>query len=329
MFSAWGTDGTIYLTWNDGWGASTGGAASGGCSANVGLTTLSSDLSLATAKNCMTSFGTQNQQNTGGWTDNYTWKSGGIIYINDGSTPTGLYWNVMRQLGVSPFTRANASIMYSTDGGTTWCAPGHSGGSCSTTGDPPAANTAEFTSLPTMNFVQYEKGGTGALTVDCQNSYIYSFSTTGDFASTYLMRAARGSNLQSAGSWQYYTGVIGGDACSLGNWSSTFSGATLMSSAPPYVVYIPSYGYLVATLASSGPLFSRASSITGTWTQAFYDSGAGNFYGSAAAMISTLTTDAGGNINLYVCFGAQYLFDTGTGSTPYSPTFRAMSINKP
>lgn len=326
LFSTWATDGTIYFSWNDGWGASTGGGASGGCSANMGLAVLSQDMTTAMARNCMSSFGTQNQTNTGGWTDGLTWKSGGIEYINDGSTPTGLYWNVMRQQSNSPFNRANGSIMYSGDGGVTWCNPA---ATCSTSGAPPVANTAEFTVLPTINFIHYEQGASGTLTVDCQNLYIYAFGTTGDFSQTYLLRAARGSNLQSFGTWQYYAGAIGGNPCTGGNWQAGLSGATVMTPVPPSTVYIAGYGYLFATTGPEGIIFYTAASITGNWTQVYVDSGAGNLYGSADMMINTMSVDGAGNISLYVCFGGQFLFDNGTGSTLYSPAFRLMHINHP
>jgi len=248
------------------------------------------------------------------------------MYIDDGVTAPGLYLNVFRQKAGPPWNRANASIMYSADGGSTWCNPA---GACNTNGAAPAANTAEFSSLPTMNFVQYEKAGTGTLTVDCQNLNIYAFSTTGDFASTYLMRAARGSNLQLAANWQYYSGAINGDVCAAGNWSSSFGNATFISAIPPSTVYIPNYGYLLGTYTDAGMVFYRASTLSGTWTQVFIDSAAGNLYGSVAALLPTLSTDASGNIHLYVCFVGQYLFDDGQGNTLYSPAFRWMTINKP
>lgn len=333
-FSTWATDGTVYFPWNDGWGASNSGAAAGGCSANVGMTTISSDLETIAQKNCMSSYGMNAQTNTGGWSDGKTWKSGGLVYINDGSTSTGLYWNVMRQLDMPPWTRANASIVYSSDGGTTWCAPGHSGGSCATNGDAPAANTAEFTSLPTMYFVEYEQGASGTLTVDCQNSWIYAYGITGDYSASYLMRAARGSNLQSAGSWTYYSGTAGGDACSSGNWNSSFGSATQLGggsltepSSSFSVVYIPNYGYLAAT--ASNVFFYSSQSVTGPWTLVYNDTLSGSLYSFVHPMLNTLSVDGGGNISMYVYFGGSSSRDTNTGSTPYSAFFRKLFINNP
>jgi hypothetical protein len=338
LFSAWTLSGAVYLTWNDGWGASTSGGLSGGCSANMGIATLSADLTTATQKNCMSSFGTLGQTNTGGWSDGSDWKSGGVIDVEDGSTAEGLYWSVFRQDPSGPYTRTNSSIMYSSNGGTTWCAPGHSGASCSANGDAPAANTAEFTSLPTMYFVEYEKGATGSLTVDCQNSYIYSYSTTGDFTATYLMRAARGSNLQLAANWQYYSGAIGGNACTSGNWQSGFSGSTMIvggsitiQSSTNAVVYIPGYGYVLGMIANYTPAawFYSSASITGPWVEVFQDGAAANLYGFTGPLLHTLTTDGSGNIHIWFAFSGSSTLDTGAGSTPYSPHFREMTINAP
>jgi hypothetical protein len=327
-YYAWATDGTNYATWNDGDGPTSSGFS--GCSSNIGVATIASNLQSALYTNCMSSMGTLGETNTGGWTDGYTWKSAGITYINDGSTPTGLYWSVFRDLDSSPYTKANGSIMYSADGGTTWCAPGHSGGTCNTNGDAPAANTAEFTSLPVLYFVQYEQGSSGTLTVDCQNSYIYAYGLDGALSANYLMRADRGTNLQTASNWQYYSGVIGGNACTSGNWSSSFSRATQFaptawSGLSPAVVYVSGYGYVSGSITISGAtgsVFYTATSITGPWTQIYVETVP--LYSFVAPILSTLQS-SGGTYTMYVGFSGNAIYDNG-GVSAYSPHFRLMTI---
>lgn len=321
-FTAWGPS-TIWMSWNDG-----SGPSQASCSANMGMLTLSSNLETASLKNCMSSFGTAGQENTGDWTDGYTWKSAGMEYIDDGSTATGLYWSVMRQLDSSPFTRANGFLMYSSDGGTTWTNPA---GASNTNGAAPLqADTVEFSNTPTLYFVQYEQGATGALTVDCQNSYIYAYGITGNFVDVYLLRAARGSNLQSSSHWQYYSGTVGGSACVSGNWTSSFGSATIIGgsgittqSASFSAIYIPTYGYLLTGLASPGTIFYNAQAVTGPWTAVYEDNNAGNTFGFSTPLLNTLAIDGSGNISLDILFSGNY-----TGSH-YAPFFRWMTIAAP
>lgn len=334
MFTTWDSSGAAFMTWNDGWGPSDSGASSGGCSRNIGLSTISSDLTTAAKVNCMDSFGTIAQANTGGWTDGKTWKSGGILAINDGSTAAGLYWSVMRQLDTPPWTRTFGSIMYSSDGGTTWCNPA---ASCSTSGAPPAANTGEFTDTPTLGFVQYEQGATGTLNVDCQGSYIYAYGTTGDFTNAYLLRGARGTNLQSFSNWQYYSGAVGGDVCTSGNWTSTFTSATKLigtgttvdTSSTYVATYIAGFGYLLAETETNGTVLYKSSKLTGPWAEAYADGKDGQAFSFVSPILSTMAVDGSGNISMYLAFAGSYLTDTNTGSTPYSPHFRLMHINAP
>jgi Concanavalin A-like lectin/glucanases superfamily len=344
-YSAWASGGTQYISFNDGQGFSPSGgigSGGGGCEqgsgfgANIGFATIDASLQAGTNVNCMTSAGYASQTNTGGWTDNATWKSTGVLAINDGATTTGTYWAVQRQLDSSPWTPSNASIMFSADGGVTWCAPGHTGGSCNTNGDAPAANTGEFNAnFLLLAFLEYEQGATGALSVDCNPSYIYAYGGNSTYTSWILGRVARGTNLQTAANWTFYTGAVGGNPCSSGNWSSSSSGATTLLSFAggginfvPALIYISGYGYVLASNDQSNDvLFYSAATNTGPWKLQYFEPSAvnGGPYNFTQPMLASLQTVPNGYA-VQVVTGGSYTRDTNNTSTPYSPYFRTLTI---
>ena len=265
--TAWALDGTVYRTFGDGYGF---GQANAGCNngnqgANIVVGKfLGSPPYLNGANvNCLSSFGEQTQTNLGRCAGNTIWKPQGLMYIADGQTAPGLYLWVSCLLAVPPFTYSNPSLMYSPDGGATWCAPGHTGSACSTNGDRPAS--VEFTNQALIRFVQFERGAAGILTQDQNNLFLYAFGgepITGGY-SYVLMRAARGSNLQVAASWQFYIGPIGGSVSLAANWSASDTGATLVMpffTGDGETTWISGYGYL----SVSGEI-NTAQTLTGPW----------------------------------------------------------------
>jgi hypothetical protein len=337
--SAWASSG-VYVTFADGHGFT----GTDGCNAaNTGYNLMVSQFTGAGFPytdgcqiNLMSSFGSIAQTNTGGWTDGYTWKPSGIIYINDGQTATGLYLWVERQLDSSPFTSANPSLMYSPDGGTTWCAPGHSGAQCSVNGDPPAANTQMFTSSKEclLFFVQYEKNAAGTVNVDGETAYIYVFAEDNS-GNRILMRAARGANLQSAVSWQFYTGAVGGNIAASGNWSSSDASATVIQTGgyEGQVVYIPYYGYIWVSYAASAPVFSIASQLTGPWTSAYSESEiGGGLYEFPALDLSSVSVSSQlpFSATAYIRFAGSYTLQTSNPATNnYSMFWRQLTFTGP
>ena len=328
FYRAWRSDGVLNISWNDGNGFSN---PTGGCSANMGLGTLSADLSQGTVVNCMASMGPKIGYGYGICSSAETWKSAGMIYVNDGSTPTGLYWSAHCMHNGVPWTPAKETIMYSPDNGVTWCQPGHTGAQCNVNGDVPTTGTGEFnTNFFDIQFVQYEKGATGALTTDCQNSYIYAYGGSSDFTTYILGRFARGTNPQVAANWTFFHGAAGADACASGNWQNSSTGATTLLASTggginfmPSIVYIQGYGYLTAQNDfNNGLSFLTSQRVTGPWVPQLYEAQIpGNSYNFATPLLSTVS----GN-TIEVMMGGSYLRDTGTGSTPYSPYFRKLTL---
>jgi hypothetical protein len=341
-YTTWDSSGNVYMTTNDGQGfAGSGGIPSGGCNngasagANVAIAILSSNLQTGTSKNCIASAGYLAQSNTGGRTDGYTWKSTVPIAINDGITTTGLYWPWDRQLDSPPFTVASEYIQFSPDSGATWC----NSADCPTTnanGDaPPSTVAAEFTTnFLAIDFMQYEQGGTGVLNVDCNPTYIYAYGANSARSIFILGRVARGTNLQLASNWSFYTGAIGGNPCTSGNWSSSSSGATTLYSsstgeAQPAIVYIGgTVGYLMSMWDTSNNIYLyTAPANTGPWSLQYFEAGASNGgpYAFPQPLLSTLTSVTGG-YRIELVMTGNYSRDTDNSSTPYSPYFRLLTI---
>lgn len=348
-YVTWDSTGTQYITFNDGQGfVATGGiGGAGGCGAsgaNAGMGTVNLSGTVMTKVNCMTSMGTTGQQNTGGWGDGYTWKSSGIAAINDGSTTTGLYWDVFRQLDTAPpWTKAYSSIMFSADGGVTWCAPGHTGGSCNTNGDAPANNTGEFNSnFMAIQFVQIEKGNAGTVNVDCNSTYIYAYGGDASNTNWILGRVARGTNLQTAASWSFYIGAAGGDACNNANWQASSAGATVLllpasANLYPSFIYISGFGYLCASITSPSDTvsFFSSSKVTGPWINQFveapaanipkgngaFGNGVGGSYGFIQPLLSSVTA-----IPPFGWSVANILTGTYLSAGVYAPFIRKLYI---
>jgi len=261
---AWATDGTLYTTWNDGYGF----APTGDCNGTIGQNLLLAKF-VGTGYlnglnvNCMTEFCAYDTSNCPSpWSDGNTWKSSGLNYVEDTSRPSGLlYWFVFRQASLPPFSGQTPYLMKSTDGGATWCNPNHSTGitTCSISpdanGDVPAP-----TDTPTMSgsefarpmFVQYEQGSTGSLNIDGNPTYLYVWMEDAGLTSWYLGRCARVSDCQQAANWSFYVGAIGEDPSVGSNWSSSVSASTVMFSTPlgesaqGAPKYFPGVGYLWA-----------------------------------------------------------------------------------
>ena len=324
--TAWAADGTVYQTFGDGTGFNAGCP---GSNLLVGKFTGSAPFLTGTNLNCMSSFGTQSQVNSGGWTDGKDWKPGGMQYVADGMTATGLYLWVERDLAVSPFTYSNPFLMYSPDGGATWCAPGDS--TCLASGDAPAPGGSMFPDLAIVRFVQFEKGATGAIAFDGNASYLYCIAMRGALPySELLMRVARGSNLQSATSWQFYNGPIGGDITASANWSTSDSGATvLLTGNDGQVTYIPGFGYLKTdTYSAANDLeFYSAPTLTGPWTGVFYEGPVNPpLYGFPGIDLSSLSV-TGRTATANVSFQGSYLDQTNNPATnQYSQFWRKMTL---
>ena len=355
-YSTWDSAGNIFLTFADGTGYGQNGLTSGclinSFGNNVGLATINANLTLATNVNCFSSMGGAGGTNTGGWTDGWVWKNSGLIAINDGRTKPGIYLSVHRQFDdigagiyTSPFPLGSDTIMYSPDAGVTWCAPGHTivAGTCNTNGDAPAPNTYEFQSpFLDVQYIQYEQGGTGAMAVDCQNNYIYAYGSTTDFTRYILGRVARGTDLQVAANWTYYTGAVGGNVCTSGSWGSVATSGTVLYSLPvpsfsqpttnfmPAIVYIPGWGYLMTINNGIDTLiFNRAPSPSGPWSTVYTEPGTFtySFYSPMLHTLKTMTNPAGWSIEI-LCSGYYQSAGANTASnqTTYSHFYRTLTI---
>jgi hypothetical protein len=231
--------------------------------------------------------------------------------------------------------------MCSPDAGRTLCAPGHTGTQCNANGDSPAADTAEFpVDFNSIQFVQYEQGATGAVIVDCNPAYLYAFGRTSTAAGLVLGRVARGSNLQSATSWSFFSGTIGADPCVPGNWQSSPTGARAICAASGgtcdlennAVLYIAGFGYLMSNMGGANGLTFElwtAPILTGPYTSVLtYDTSplnSGHGYTTSNPLLHTLRQSAGG-WSLQFVWGGSNIGDNGTSTTTYSPWFTTLSI---
>lgn len=340
--TAWAANGTVYRTFGDGYGFGPSGCNNGNGGANLIVGAFSGTAPYLNGANinCMTSMGAQTQVNAGGWGDGLDWKPTGLMAVSDGQTAAGLYMWVARTVAAVPFNQSNSSLMYSPDGGVTWCAPGHTGSQCNTNGDAPAAGTWMFPQGP-IRFVEYEKGASGAITQDGNQSYIYCYagqSVPGYLWNFVLMRAPRGSSLQSASSWQFYVGAIGGNVATSGNWSASASSATALYSGgltDGAVAWIPGYGYLLPAQAASntgnaGLVFSSSPTLTGPWAVVFTEPPiAGVDYGFPGVDLSSLVI-AGNTATANVMFDGSYLYlSSSPTSNEYSLFWRQVTIPIP
>jgi hypothetical protein len=344
-YTTWASDGTLFLGNNDGQNFTTT-AITNGCQSSGSATALgkiNSAFTIGTVINCLTSNGTIAQTDTGGWTDGLRWGEFGMLYVNDGSTTTGLYW-LWGRVPNTPGNQVNSSIMYSPDEGVTWCAPGHTGGSCNTNGDSPAANTAEFaTNFNSIQFIQYEQGATGTAPVDCNPTYIYAVGRSTDGTKLFLGRVTRGTNLQTYASWSFYTGSTGGNPCTSGNWGAQASATAICQSSGGScdlenntIIYISGFGYLMSNMGGSDGLTFElwtAPTFTGPWTSVMtYDTTAlngGYGFTTSNPMLSSLTETGPSSWSIVFCWGGSSLSDTDNATTPYSPWFIQLSYAGP
>lgn len=328
--TAWGSDGTVYTTFGDTTGFNTG------CSNNLTIgkfTDVAPHLTGANI-NCMTAFGGKSS-GSGYCASVGSWKPGGILQISDGLTAAGLYMWIECVQTSTPFAYSKPSLLYSADNGVTWCAPGHTGGACSTAGDVPSAPLFAG-NLAIVRFVQYEKGASGTLVVDDNNTYIYAIGMSSSSGVPYneiLMRATRGSNLQTAASWQFFTGTLGSSISTPGSWASSTSGATvLMSGDDGTIRWIPGYGYLKTDVfdAMADLEFYTAPTLTGPWTGVFFETVINPpIYGFPALDLSSLSV-VGRTATGYVGFEGSASLQTGNPITnQYSQFWRQLTISAP
>jgi hypothetical protein len=258
MFTAWGpgTPGTLYVTFDDGHGFSTGRS----CDGNIVLGKFQDGTYLnGTNLNCMTGYCAEATTNCpASWSDNRTWKTSGITYVVDPYHTASLYLWAYRQDNGGSYTGANPFLIRSLDGGVSWCNPHHSNSieSCSvatdTNGDVPAGSdtpTISSTRMVRPEFVQYEQSSSGSLNVDNNPNYLYVMGADSTDQNMYLARCARSVDCTQNGQWQFYVGPLGGDPANGDNWSSSDSSATIFLTFPNAAVqgrpkYINGYGYL-------------------------------------------------------------------------------------
>lgn len=336
--TAWGADGTIYTTFGDGYGFQTSNVGCIGSSIIIGKFTGSAPYLNGSNANCLTNFGTIAETGIGVCSGG-SHKPGGVQNINDGQTigagSAAVYmWDSCAETS-SPFQYTTSTLLYSPNGGVTWCAPGHTGGQCSANGDVPAS--AQFTGSKEaiIRFVQYEQGAAGSITFDGNNSYIYgvSFYDASPYY-LYLMRAARGSNLQLAETWQFYTGAIGGSIATSGSWSSSDASATALITGcnDGHVRYIPGLGYLKTDTydAAGDMVYYTAPTLTGPWAMAYYETGINPpLYGFPALDLASISQASTSPISLTGWMGYQgsYLGITGNPATnQYSQFWRQIKI---
>jgi hypothetical protein len=285
--------GGTYVSRNDGYGFAVS-PSTGACNYSTGENMLLAKWTGAgylngSNVNCMTDYcGSTVTNCPAGWTDNRVWKSTGIEYVHDASHAGSLYWWVQRQLDNGPWTGANAYLIRSLDHGASWCRPARStgvetcSGTPSTTGDVPPS-LAETPTLADPKFarpmfVQFDEPSTGATTFQGNSTYLYVMAADSLETSSYLGRCLRSADCTQSGTWQAYTGAIGGDPTVGGNWSSTLSSATLMLFNPQNTAvdvpganqpkYVAGVGYLWPqtgfTQAYDLSIF-WSNSITGPW----------------------------------------------------------------
>lgn len=351
--TAWASDGTIFQTFGDGSGFSVNNSST--CPKNnmpLGWFTGTYPYLNGVNINCMSNFGTWGQTNIGlCGTVTGSWKPAGLISINDrqtiGAGPHSWYLIVTCATTSIPFYSTYPTLLYSPDDGVTWCAPGHTGAQCSTAGDVPSVAQFTSTKVRIIRFVQYEQGDTGTATIDQHNLYVYAFAAgnPGGY-SLYLMRAARGSNLQCGPNnasalsctnpWQFYTGAVGGDITNNSNWNSSDASATVI--LPPNVNdgsyrYIPGLNYIKTDTASQNydMAYYATKTLTGPWTKMYYEPpNATYLYGFPAMDLSSITVTSTNPFQAtgWVGYTGSYLCQTDDPTTNcYSQFWRKATIS--
>jgi hypothetical protein len=227
-----------YCTYNDGDGPGSGNR-------NIGFVRLSLDLSDVNATSMTlidstSGYGPSNKSDLNGWSNGATNKSGGLDF-RDGK----LYLQVQQQChdesggvcaGLStPGSGVNSTIIVSDDATIAspnhWCNPktwAAAGNTCphnatTAAGDPPLGPTADTaimwpggSHMADMQPVQYTAGDK----TDGNATTCYWISRSSDFANYYLSKVACAS-IMDVTAWAYYTGAIGGDVGTSGNWCDT------------------------------------------------------------------------------------------------------------
>jgi hypothetical protein len=283
--TTWANDGKTYLTQNDGLGpnASLVGGRNMFLMTISDFTTIGAGVSL-TLVNSMDDFGTVTQINTNGWSDNSTWKTGGL-YSKDGV----FYWSVSRQ-DVGNNRSKNASIMKSTDNGGSWCSPAHTDhatGLCSitpsATGDAPTDGQAMFgatTNIQNIHFIQYGQDGATPIAADGNGTYTNCVADSSNWTHMYACRALNTDLPKSDGSlYQFYKGTDPAHDCSVdASWGTVGSkvatenageaGIVSIISTPIYVPLYRSYVMVVGNTvadANQNQLLS-APTFCGPWS---------------------------------------------------------------
>jgi hypothetical protein len=278
--ACWSNDNKTYLTGNDGTGPQfslTGGR-------NLFLTTLSDFINpaagiLSSVVNSMDDFGTITQLNTNGWTDGFSWKTGGVDCFN-----SKIIISAARQRPGAPYDGGNMSLIWSGDHGATWCNgehTNHTTGVCtitpSATGDAPTSGAAQWdltTNIYHIYPVQYGQDSAIPVTTENNNTYKYVYADSGDLQHIYVGRVLltdyekfdptlyswySGGTCTSNGSW----GAVGGK---VGIEPAATSGNPVVLSTPVYLAAYGAYVMNVSTTSLAPQMFFKSTSICGGWT---------------------------------------------------------------
>lgn len=210
--------GNLLVSVNDG-----GGGANVSSGRNVFMQNVSSDLLNQTTQNLFTDYGTSTQQNTNGWTDGATWKSGGLW-----ARGSNVFFSVYREVDSGNFPGQSASLLMSQDGGLTWCNSSHvvsqaCSGNASVSGSTADAPISPLAMWPTgirsvdeINYCQAQS--VSCPNVDSNSTYAYMFGWASDFTGFYLLRIPVGQVADlNVSEYQYSTGP--------NTWSSSFGSA--------------------------------------------------------------------------------------------------------
>jgi hypothetical protein len=233
--------GFYYGSYNDGLGAIACGSFGGIANRNIGFYKLTLDLAnvnntVMTLIDSTAGYGAFNTQNTNGWLNNATFKSGGVSFYG-----SNLYFAVHLQCqatlvldcvgGVAGATGVDVTILCSDDLGVHWSNPKTvaAQGGCAlhnaTTagGDPPQGPTADSavmwagqSHMSDLQFVNFAAGDS----TDGNSTTVYAF-TRGTNGLNYYLSKVPKATIQDVTTWSYYVGPLGGDVLNAANWCST------------------------------------------------------------------------------------------------------------
>lgn len=342
-FTTFDLSGNLLMTFNDGSGFNTGGSAPIGCGNNHVLGSIASGSSYLAGSNVNLFSGWAGSP---GWSDGRVWHTAGIGMYSDSNRSGGvLYLAAMRHDPAPPFQSTKPYLMKSLNAGSTWCNPAHSSGikSCSITavadgdepapGDTPTINTSK---CGWLQLHQFEVGGTGAITFEGNNSYIYGNCIDETQENTYVVRCARSADCTQSGTWEGYIGAQGGDVSNNANWSTTttnwLSVPELAGVLQTRLVYVgPPFGYIVPiekTLPYAG-LMLRADSITGPFYSFGYLPGS-NTQGSRMPnfpLFEIGTVTRGSTLGISLFWSGDYT-SGAAGDTSTDPAINSYSSHR-